>query len=151
MRLALNYALSHLHFRKLLLDHNPVERKRSAVTQELTSMKKEQETLTVVERIRRARLAVAREKAEKRKAAKQAQKIMAIELATQRKAQRAAIKNQEKSPKQKPFVGLVPYVAPTQTTTDLVLYKPSLSRIRLKRRQQKQVSTVNIPIGGQAM
>jgi recombinational DNA repair ATPase RecF len=114
-------------------------------------MKQEQETLSVVERIRRARLAVAHEKAEKRKAAKQAQKITAIQLATQRKAQRTAIKNQEKFPKQKSFIGLVPYVAPTQATKNLVLYKPSLSRVRLKRRQQKQVSALNIPIGGQAM
>jgi hypothetical protein len=131
---------------------NPIERKRSAVARELTARKKEEDTLSVVERLRNARLAVARSTIEKRKAAKEARnearKIEALQTATQRKALRDVIRHQENSAT--PFSGTVPYVAPTQATTSLKLYKPSLSRVRSKRRQQKQTSVI-LPRGGQPM
>jgi hypothetical protein len=114
--------------------------------------------MPAIKRLKLAKQNLAEKYAEKRRVAYERKKIAAVERAAQTRALRDMLNRHRKAiakdPKRTQFTGIVPYVAPTIASSDVTLFKPSLSRIRMKRREAEKLAKspqVNIPQSGQAM
>lgn len=121
-------------------------------------MRNEQKSMPAIKRVRLAKQKLADKNAEKRRVAYESKRIAAVERAAQTRALREMLHRHRKAiakdPKRTQFTGVVPYVAPTIASSDVTLFKPSLSRIRMKRREAEKLTKsaqVNIPQSGQAM
>jgi hypothetical protein len=132
--------------------------KSSDVSLEIQRLRNEEMVMPAIKRVRLAKRNLVEKTAEKRRVAYESKRIAAVERAAQTRALREMLhrhrKTIAKNPKQTRFTGIVPYVPPTTTSSDVTLFKPSLSRIRMKRREAEKLAKsahANIPKSGQAM
>ncbi|KAG8834157.1 hypothetical protein FRC17_009417 [Serendipita sp. 399] len=127
-------------------------RDRTEIVKELTELRrKEEKILSQIEIVKRARRILAFKRRQQLAAERERQKIRAVYIAGMRKAQRKQAALQRKSDNPVEYAGLVLYEPPQVDTRSVVLYKPSLAGLRVKRMETSGTSRPIIPRGAQAI